>query len=202
MLDSARNATEPYTVSLPSTIVRALCGAAALVLAGCGGGEVGGTVSGLGSGLSLTLLNNGADPLSVSRNGSFTFAERLDPDSAYAVTVGTQPVGQECSITNGSGTIDADGTSVDNVGVSCTFIASLRGTVSGLAIGAAVTLGNSNERVAVSADGAFAFATVLADGARYDVQVITQPAIGSCSVNNGAGIFDADRFTDIVVNCN
>lgn len=184
--------------------VRALCSATVLVLvlAGCGGGEVGGTVSGLGDGRSVTLLNNGSDALRVSRNGSFSFAERLDPNIAYAVTVGTQPVGQNCSVASGSGTINANGDSVDGVSVSCTFIASLRGTVSGLATGVALVLGNGNDRLTVSADGAFAFATVLADGTRYDMQVLTQPAIGSCSVTNGTGTFVADRFTDIVVSCN
>ena len=182
--------------------VRALCCAAALVLAGCGGGEVGGTVSGLGDGRSVTLLNNGSDALRVSRNGSFSFSDRIDANGGYAVTVGTQPVGQTCGVTNGSGTIDADGTSVDNVDVACTFVASLRGTVSGLAAGVSLTLRNGNESLAVVADGAFAFATVLTDGTRYDVQVFAQPAIGSCSVSNGAGTFVAERFSDIVVSCN
>jgi len=198
---SGKRHRHPHAVIPSSTIVRALCCAAALALAGCGGGEVGGTVSGLGADRSVTLLNNGADALTVSRDGSFSFAERLDANSAYAVTVGTQPVGQSCSVENGSGTIDADGSSVDSVSVSCTFIASLRGTLSGLSPGVALTLGNGNERLVVTENGAFAFGTVLADGTRYEVQVITQPAIGSCSVNNGVGTFYADSFSDIVVSC-
>lgn len=189
-------------MTLPSNTVRALSAAlAALALAGCGGGEVGGTVSGLGSDRSVTLLNNGADALTVRRNGSFTFATAVDAGSAYAVTVGTQPAGQSCSVARGSGTLDGDGTSVDNVAVSCSFTASLRGTVSGLQPGVALSLGNGDERVAITADGAFAFATLLPDGARYDVQVLTQPALGSCSVRNGTGTFFAETFTDIVVSC-
>ncbi len=35
---------------------------------------VGGTLSGLGSGLSITLLNNGANALARTTNGSFTFS--------------------------------------------------------------------------------------------------------------------------------
>lgn len=178
-----------------------LCCAAAWLLAGCGGGEVGGTLSGLGSGLSVTLLNNGADPLTLSRNGSFGFDQRLDTGSAYAVSVGTPPVGQSCSVANGSGSIDAEGSSVGNVSVSCSFSASLRGTLSGLASGTSLVLANRGEQLAVQADGAFAFATVLADGTRYDVQVLTQPAIGSCDVFNGSGSFFAGRFTEIVVSC-
>lgn len=189
-------------MTLPAITLRACCIAAGLALAGCGGGEVGGTVSGLATGRSVTLLNNGADALTVTRNGSFGFATLLDPNSAYAVTVGTQPIGQTCSVASGSGTIDADGSSVDSVRVSCVGVASLRGTVSGLFAGSALTLANGSERVAVVGDGAFAFTTVLADGTPYDVQVVTQPAIGSCSVDNGVGTFFADTFADIVVRCN
>ena len=185
----------------PSMTARALCCAAVAALAGCGGGEVSGTLSGLGTGRSLTLLNNGGDALDLRRNGRFIFSTALDANSAYAVTVGTQPAGQSCSVASGSGTIDAEGSSVDDVAVSCAFVATLRGTVSGLRSGAALTLGNGNERVAIAADGAFAFATLLSDGTRYDVQLITQPALGSCSVQNGSGLFFADRFVDILVSC-
>jgi len=116
--------------------------ATGLCLAACGGGEVGGTVTGLGTDLSVTLLNNGSDSLTVSRNGSFYFADRLDANAAYSVTVRTQPVGQTCNVTNASGTLDAEGTTVDNVLVSCSFSSSLRGnifsTLATLASGATV----------------------------------------------------------------
>lgn len=187
--------------SLPHPLVAAACVAAMLTLAGCGGGEVGGTVSGLGSGRSVVLLNNGADALTVSANGRFAFADLLSANSAYAVTVGTQPSGQTCSVANGSGSIDGDRTSVDDVQVSCSFVAALRGTVSGLREGTALTLANGSERLAVSADGAFAFSTTLAEGTAYSVSIVSQPAIGSCSLSNGSGSFFAASFTDVLVTC-
>ena len=170
-------------------------------LAACGGGEVGGTVSGLGTGLSVTLLNNGSDSLTVSRNGSFYFTERVDANAAYLVTVQAQPVGQACDVSNGSGTLDAEGTTVDSVRVSCSFSSSLRGTVSGLQPGLALTLINGSNQLAISADGPFAFADVLADGTAYSVRVLTQPAGLTCTLQNATGTFFARSFQDIVVVC-
>jgi hypothetical protein len=182
--------------------LKLLAGAAlGLSLAGCGGGEVGGTVTGLGTGLSVTLLNNGGDSLTVSRNGSFFFADRLDANAAYLVTVRTQPVGQSCNVENGSGTLDADGATVDNVLVSCDFSSSLRGTVSGLLPGLALTLISDGTTLAISADGPFSFADILADGTAYSVRVLTQPAGLSCVLQNATGTFFARSFQDIVVVC-
>ena len=171
-------------------------------LAACGGGEIGGTVSGLGTGLSLTLLNNGSDALTVARNGSFAFADLLDNSASYAVTVQTQPVGQSCSVANGSGRLDAEGTSIDSVRVTCVYSSSVRGLLSGLLPGAALTLGNDNARRVVTANGPFSFAEVLAEGEAYRVFVQTQPSGQTCNVQNGSGSFFAARFVDVIVTCN
>jgi hypothetical protein len=78
---------------------------------------VGGNVNGLtGSGLALSL--NGSESLPLAANGVFTFSTQLNDGAAYAVTVGTQPAGQTCSVANGSGTIA--GANVTNVAVTCT----------------------------------------------------------------------------------
>jgi hypothetical protein len=66
---------------------------------------IGGTISGLTSG-SLVLQNNSGDNLTVSANSSsFTFATPYVSGPTYAVTVGTQPTGFTCSVTNGTGTV-------------------------------------------------------------------------------------------------
>lgn len=185
----------------PFTRLLCTC-AAALALAGCGGGEVSGRLTGLGTGLSVTLQNNAADALTLRSNGEFAFATLLDPGDTYAVTVQVQPTGQSCTVSNGSGTLNAEGDSVDTVRVSCSFLSTLRGSVNGLAAGASLTLANGSETVAVSASGAFAFSTTLSEGTAYNVSVLTQPAIGSCSVANASGRFFAASFVDIVVSCN
>lgn len=76
---------------------------------------IGGSISGLTG--SVTLQNNGADNLVSNANGGFTFATALSDGTAYAVTVSTQPTGQTCTISNGSGTVS--GADVTDVGVSC-----------------------------------------------------------------------------------
>ncbi len=79
---------------------------------------VGGAVSGLDSGRSLLLQDNGGDDLTVTRSGAFAFATKIASGSAYAVTVLTQPAGQNCTVTLGSGTMLAN--DVGGVAVSCT----------------------------------------------------------------------------------
>jgi hypothetical protein len=77
---------------------------------------VGGTVTGL-SGAAVVLQNNGADDLSLSADGPFTFATALADGSAYAVTVLTQPGPTFCTVASGSGTIV--GADVIDVTVTC-----------------------------------------------------------------------------------
>src|SRR5262249_15365669 len=91
--------------------------------------SVGGTVSGLAG--TVVLQVNGGNNLIVSVSGLFSFGAQLAEGSAYSVTVLTQPSGQSCSVTAGTGTIP--GANVSNVGVSCvanTF--TVGGTVSGI----------------------------------------------------------------------
>ena len=80
---------------------------------------IGGTVSGLG-GSGLVLQNNGGDDLQLSANGDFSFATALDDLSDYAVTVSSQPDGQQCSVDNANGTLD--GGDVEDVAVNCADI--------------------------------------------------------------------------------
>src|SRR5262249_3531850 len=65
--------------------------------------SVGGSVSGLSG--SVVLQDNGGDNLTVSANGTFTFATALSGGTGYNVTVKTNPTGQTCSVANGSGPI-------------------------------------------------------------------------------------------------
>lgn len=76
---------------------------------------VGGTVSGLSG--TIVLKNNGGNDLTLSTNGVFAFSTPILSGNTYAVTVGTQPAGQTCSITNSSGTVTT--AAITNVGVSC-----------------------------------------------------------------------------------
>ena len=83
--------------------------------------NVGVTVSGLPTGASVVIQDNGGDNLTVSANARLTnFATPIARDAQYAVTVLTQPTGATCSVgANASGTI----TNADiNVAVTCNAI--------------------------------------------------------------------------------
>ena len=80
------------------------------------GYTVGGTISGLSG--TVVLQNNAGDNLSRTTNAAFTFATSVAYNSAYAVTVLTQPTDQTCVVSSGSGTMTA--ANVTAVSVACT----------------------------------------------------------------------------------
>ncbi len=95
----------------------------AFSLAACGGSDSGSqstyTIGGTAGGLvgQVTLLNNGDNPLTITANGSIVFTTPVAYNSSYAVTVGTQPTGQICTVSNGSGSgVVAN---ITNVTVTC-----------------------------------------------------------------------------------
>ncbi len=105
----------------------------AITMTGCGKNDdadvfiysVGGTVFGLSG--TVVLQNNGGDDLTITSDGAFTFDTTIADGSAYNVTVVTQPAGQICTVTDGTGTIS--GADVTNVAVTCTDIITISGTV-------------------------------------------------------------------------
>jgi len=163
--------------------------------------RIGGTVSGLGAGLSVGLLNNGGNALTVNANGAFTFSTALASGAAYVVTVGTQPAGQVCAVSNGSGSVAA--ANVTNIAVACSSTGyTIGGTVSGLGAGLSVgLLNNGGNALTVNANGAFTFSTALPSGAAYAVTVGTQPAGQVCVVSNGSGSVAAANVTNVGVAC-
>jgi subtilisin-like proprotein convertase family protein/subtilisin family serine protease len=80
---------------------------------------IGGTVD-VVSGAGLVLQNNGGNNLAVNTAGPFTFSTAIFSGAAYAVTVLTQPAGQTCAVTNGTGTVVAG--NVTSVTLKCSFL--------------------------------------------------------------------------------
>ncbi|MBW1878247.1 MAG: hypothetical protein JRJ84_07800, partial [Deltaproteobacteria bacterium] len=78
----------------------------------------------------------------------------------------------------------------------------LSATVSGLAGTGLVLQNNGGDDLPISADGSSSFGTQLADGASYDVTVLTQPSgpSQSCAVENGIGNIDGADAT-VTVSC-
>jgi hypothetical protein len=170
------------------------------LLASCNDKEfsVGGTVSGL-TGAGLVLQDNGSDNLAVPANGYFSFSRKLKKNASYRVTVFAQPSGQTCTVANGSGTVRSN---VSDVTVSCAGSGfTVGGAVSGLTGTGLVLRDNGGDNLAISANGAFTFATVLANTATYNVTVGTQPSGQGCTVANGSGSIAGANVTNVAVTC-
>lgn len=81
------------------------------------------------------------------------------------------------------------------------------GSVSGLTGSGLVLQNNGAGDLAVSADGSFAFTSMLADGTSYNVTVLSQPSSQSsnpgqiCTVANGSGTIAGGNVTNIAVTC-
>lgn len=105
---------------------------------------IGGQLTGLGSGASVTLRNNGADDLTLTANGNFTFGVAIADGSTYDVTVLASPAGHGCTVTHGTGTVQS--ANVSDVAVSCTLTP--RGIFSPAASLSTARAGHSATRVA------------------------------------------------------
>lgn len=158
---------------------------------------LGGSVFGLQG--TLVLQNNGGDALTLNADGPFTFSNSLPPGSPYLITVQTQPAAQTCTVSNGSGLIGK--TNVTNVLVNCSANThTIGGTVSGLS-GTVVLQNNGTDDLPLNSNGTFTFATPVAQGAGYNVTILTQPATQTCTVTNGSGSVGTTDITSVQVNC-
>lgn len=95
---------------------------------------VGGVVSGL-TGTGLVLQNNAGDSLGVAANGTFTFNTPVASGASYAATIGSQPSGENCTVSNASGTVGS--TNVTSVSVACAPLTNAWTWVSGSSVGKA-----------------------------------------------------------------
>ncbi len=177
------------------------------LIGGCGGSvnaTIGGTVTGLASGNSVGLTNNSTDTLTYtfsSSSDTFTFDKSIAAGSSYDVTVTTQPTGQVCTVTDGTGTVSSSGTNVTSVLVTCAVGSgtdvSLTASVAGLASGATLVVTDiaagklTITGTTTTADGGTEtenFPTSLAPDAIYSTTITTQPGNGqTCTILNSSG---------------
>ena len=159
---------------------------------------IGGTVSGLTG--TVVLQNNGGDNLSVSSAGAFVFATPITFGTGYAVTVLSQPAGQTCSVSNGSGTGNAN---VTNVTVSCGTGVTWNGTISGLtANGMVLRLNGANDTMIDAGIVGFSvFNMPLVTGDFYRVSIATQPTGLTCTIVRGVGFVPTTNIIDAQIDC-
>jgi Concanavalin A-like lectin/glucanases superfamily len=113
---------------------------------------VGGLLSGLTPGESITLQNNSGDNLTLSANGTFTFATPVAGGADYGVAILTppsSPIAQTCTVWDGSGTIGA--VPVTDVRVNCDLLAYFPFS------------GNANDESGYGHDGVVSGATLTTD---------------------------------------
>src|SRR5271165_5336220 len=143
---------------------------------------VGGTVSGLSG--TVVLQDNGGDSLSVSANGSFTFATSLAAGAPYSVTVASSPSGQACTAANASGTVGS--ANITSVTVSCAATTSGPQAVTDYFARANGSLG--------------ANWTATADGG---LTISSDQAVGASSGNAGdmwtAATFTSDQYSQVML---
>lgn len=95
--------------------------------------SIGGTISGLNA--SGLVLSDGSNTLSLnSSTSSFTFTSKKSSGSSYAVSVQSNPTGQQCTVTNGTGTSITS--NISNIAIDCSYVVSS----SEITIGSGATL--------------------------------------------------------------
>jgi hypothetical protein len=166
--------------------------------------SVGGSVTGL-DGKGLVLQDNGGDNLSVTSNGTFTFASLIPTNGTYNVTVSTQPTNpsQTCAVTGGSGTT---ATNVTTVQVICPAVFfPVGGQVVGL-VGSGnspVLQDNGGDNLTLTGNGPFTFVDPVAYGGQFDVFMLVPPSgtqSEPCVLWNYQGIVTGP-VTSVLVDC-
>lgn len=115
----------------PKLFVLPLTWAGLCAVSGCGGSSdnpppppppavvkyaIGGTVSGLPAGATVTLAN-GSDTVNVAASGSFAFPVTVAAGTAYTASIKTQSAGATCQLQNATGTVGT--AAVTNIAVKC-----------------------------------------------------------------------------------
>lgn len=182
-----------------------LLGAVAVsTLVACGGfiyTSVGGTVTGLVTGSSLTLRNDANFLVNLSADGPFSF--RVASNGSYVISVASQPNPVNCTVANGSGKLTSK-EAVTSVRVTCVPNVPLAGVLQGLDATKSVTLVNGTNNQTLTVNDKFQLNAFVVSGTPYSVSVLLQPAAQFCSVANGTGVANNTNLpaaANIAVTC-
>ncbi|MCB1180082.1 MAG: DUF1566 domain-containing protein [Leptospiraceae bacterium] len=165
--------------------------------------SIGGSITGLSG--TLVIQNNSGNDLSLpSGTTSFTFTSKILSGSTYSVTVLSNPTSpyQDCTITNGSGTVTSS--DISNVSISCVNTYTVRGTITELFGGNFEIQNNGGDKLTLSSGtSSFTFATRLSTGSSYSVSILTQPTTPTqtCKVTNGSGTISSSNITNVSIIC-
>ncbi|HNH09158.1 MAG TPA: hypothetical protein PK683_11710, partial [Leptospiraceae bacterium] len=162
--------------------------------------SVGGTLSGLSSGSTVVLSNNGTDTKSLSADGVFSFDIRQNSETAYSVSVKTQPANAVCTVQDGTGTVA--GSDISSVKVTCANSASFKigGTVSNLS-GTLILSNNGSDSLTLNTSGSYVFTSPVLSGNSYSVSVQSQPTSQNCVIQNAQGTVGSSDISNIDITC-
>lgn len=197
----------------PSTLKSVVLFCCSLTLIACGGAgtnnndssptqfyTLSGTLSGLNSNTQIEL-SSGNDliaNITLTENGTFSFASKLAANSEYdvrvvAITNPNQDGQQSCTVNNGQGSITGN---IQNITVNCALTLNsyaVHGVLTGLAANTQLVLTEANNLVAditLNADGNFSSFEQLAAGTAYHfiIASVTNPHQNieqHCTLSNG-----------------
>lgn len=163
--------------------------------------SLGGTLSGLTGELLLSV--NGAEmQFTQQQLGDVTFEQRLLDGSEYQVEILTDPDGQQCNLSNGSGFIA--GESVTSIEINCLTFYAIGGKIAGL--NGEVTLSLNGQPQTFNSDDldelkGFNFDPLVLDGSEYQVSLIAAPESQLCLLDNGGGSVSGSDVFSISINC-
>jgi uncharacterized repeat protein (TIGR03803 family) len=145
----------------------------------------------------------GHEAMSISVPAQSTMqqlAGSLASGVGYSVTILAQPLGELCSVEDGTGTVSV---SAPQVTVSCVDQSyGVGGSITGLTAGGLVLLDNGGDALTVGANATqFAMSTPVTYGSHYAITVQTSPTGLVCNVSNGAGTMGAAAVTSVAVGC-
>lgn len=125
-------------------------------------------------GQSVTLLNNAGDPLELNANGNFQFSMPIAYGGSYQVTVSAATPGLICSeVADSDFGSDIQG-KVNSVQIICSTQTFTIGGSIGIRNTRSVTLfNNGGDLLTLNRSGNFQFATPVAYGAGYRIQITT-----------------------------
>jgi serine/threonine protein kinase, bacterial len=145
---------------------------------------VSGNLSGLDAGQTITLSNNGNDPITLSANGAFNFTKPIPAGTTYSVSIQQEPNYKLCKVSQGSGTSQSN---VNNVSVECLtpMVTTLDWKVTTVSADSKGPLGSTNlvgpYGVAVDSSGNL----FVADALNHLIQKITPSGVVTTLAGSG-----------------
>jgi hypothetical protein len=143
--------------------------------------SLGGAVSGLFSGASITITNNN-ESVTLTSDGNFTFPTKLKSGTSYSVSFSVSNAStMSCSIASATGTIQTS--DISNVSITCgwgTDYYEVGVSVTGIT-GSLTVQNNGSESKTITATGLHKFSTRIQTSSSYVVTISSQTAGSVCS---------------------